>query len=199
LGHAYGGVVALRDIDLDVRQGVVLGVAGANGAGKSTLAGILHGSLVPARGERETGGAVRTSLAPEGRALFKTLSLRERMSASAGALSGGEQRMLAVARALIVAPDVLIVEEPALGLAPALVDEVYDRLARLAHSGVTVVLLEQLSGPAPRRRPRRGDPGHAESRESARGTAVVTALSARQGVSRQRDRATRWAVLHLEA
>ncbi|MGW0946497.1 branched-chain amino acid ABC transporter ATP-binding protein/permease [Streptomyces sp. NPDC002623] len=177
VGHTYGGVVALRDVDLDVRQGVVLGIAGANGAGKSTLAGILHGSLEPARGDRETGGVVRTSLAPEGRALFKTLSLREnlevaayaagitgaplrerleetvdwlpvrlrdRMSASAGGLSGGEQQMLAIARALIVEPDVLIVDEPALGLAPALVDEVYDRLARLAHDGLTVVLLEQL-------------------------------------------------------
>ncbi|MFI1031735.1 ATP-binding cassette domain-containing protein [Streptomyces sp. NPDC020951] len=177
VGHTYGGVVALRDVDLDVRQGVVLGIAGANGAGKSTLAGILHGSLEPARGDRATGGVVRTSLAPEGRALFKTLSLREnlevaayaagitgaplrerleetvewlpvrlrdRMSASAGGLSGGEQQMLAIARALIVGPDVLIVDEPALGLAPALVDEVYDRLARLAHDGLTVVLLEQL-------------------------------------------------------
>ncbi len=177
IGHTYGGVVALRDIDLDIRAGVVLGIAGANGAGKSTLAGILHGSLQPARGTRESGDTLRTSLAPEGRALFKTLSLREnlevaayaagitgaplrerleetvewlpvrlrdRMSAPAGGLSGGEQQMLAIARALIARPDVLIVDEPALGLAPALVDEVYDRLARLAHDGLTVVLLEQL-------------------------------------------------------
>ncbi|MFJ9895462.1 ATP-binding cassette domain-containing protein [Streptomyces sp. NPDC091280] len=177
IGHTYGGVVALRDVDLDVRQGAVLGIAGANGAGKSTLAGILHGSLEPARGERESTGVVRTGLAPEGRALFRTLSLREnlevaayaagitggalrarleetvewlparlrdRMSASAGGLSGGEQQMLAIARALMGAPDVLIVDEPALGLAPALVDEVYDRLTGLAHEGLTVVLLEQL-------------------------------------------------------
>ncbi|GGN34328.1 hypothetical protein GCM10011578_075090 [Streptomyces fuscichromogenes] len=175
-GHSYGGVVALRDIDLDVREGSVLGVAGANGAGKSTLAGILHGSLRPAHGVRESSGAVRTSLAPEGRGLFRTLSLREnlevaayaagitgaalrerleetvqwlpvrlrdRMSVPAAGLSGGEQQMLAVARALIVRPDVLIVDEPALGLAPALVDEVYDRLIGLTHDGLTVVLLEQ--------------------------------------------------------
>ncbi|MET8852741.1 ATP-binding cassette domain-containing protein [Amycolatopsis sp. NPDC004625] len=179
--HHYGGVAALRGIDLDVHEGSVLGVAGANGAGKSTLGRVLHGSLRPSGGTREVSDTgvrtVRTSLVPEGRALFKTLSLREnlevaaysvglkgaalrakldetaewlpprlrdRLSVQAAGLSGGEQQLLAIARALMAGPDVLIVDEPALGLAPALVDEVYARLGELAEGGLTVVLLEQL-------------------------------------------------------
>jgi branched-chain amino acid transport system ATP-binding protein len=70
--------------------------------------------------------------------------LRERLTVSAAGLSGGEQQILAIARALMANPDVLIVDEPALGLAPALVDEVYAKLGRLAQEGMTVVLLEQL-------------------------------------------------------
>jgi len=179
--HHYGGVAALRGIDLDVHEGAVLGVVGANGAGKSTLGRILHGSLRPSGGTREASDTgvrtVRTSLVPEGRALFKTLSLREnlevaaysvglkgaalrakldetaewlpprlreRLGVQAAGLSGGEQQMLAIARALMAGPDVLVVDEPALGLAPALVDEVYGRLGELAEGGLTVVLLEQL-------------------------------------------------------
>ncbi|MGW4058073.1 ATP-binding cassette domain-containing protein [Amycolatopsis sp. NPDC004747] len=179
--HHYGGVAALRGIDLDVHEGAVLGIVGANGAGKSTLGRVLHGSLRPSGGTREASDTgvrtIRTSLVPEGRALFKTLSLREnlevaaysaglkgaalrakldetaewlpprlrdRLSVPAAGLSGGEQQMLAIARALMAGPDVLVVDEPALGLAPALVDEVYARLGELAEGGLTVVLLEQL-------------------------------------------------------
>ncbi|MFF3056837.1 ATP-binding cassette domain-containing protein [Streptomyces sp. NPDC057909] len=174
--HAYGGVAALRGIDLTIPRGNVVGVVGANGAGKSTLGRILHGSLPPTRGGRAAVGDLRTALVPEGRALFKTLSLREnlevaayaagirgaelrarlaetaewlpprlreRMDVPAAGLSGGEQQILAVARALMARPDLLIVDEPALGLSPAMVDEVYARLGRLAREGMTVVLLEQ--------------------------------------------------------
>ncbi|RZB14411.1 ATP-binding cassette domain-containing protein [Streptomyces sp. F001] len=174
--HAYGGVTALRGVDLAITQGSIVGIVGANGAGKSTLGRILHGTLRPTRGRREADGDLRTALVPEGRALFKTLSLREnlevaayaagirgadlrarlaetaewlpsrlreRMGVPAAGLSGGEQQILAIARALMARPDLLIVDEPALGLSPAMVDEVYARLGRLAHEGMTVVLLEQ--------------------------------------------------------
>ncbi|SDG89234.1 monosaccharide ABC transporter ATP-binding protein, CUT2 family [Pseudonocardia oroxyli] len=175
--HRYGGVTALDGIDLVVRGGAVLAVVGANGAGKSTLGQILHGSLTPTAGERTVPEPVRSSLVPEGRALFRSLSVREnlevagyaagvkgrelrsriddaaewlpervrtRLGLPAAALSGGEQQLLAVARALIADPRLVVVDEPALGLAPALVDEVYGRIAGLAEDGVTVVVLEQL-------------------------------------------------------
>ncbi|TMR94062.1 ATP-binding cassette domain-containing protein [Nonomuraea basaltis] len=181
VSHHYGGVAALHGVDLDIGTGAVIGVVGANGAGKSTLGRIIHGSLRPSSGQvvigEGDGRRIRASLVPEGRALFKTLSLREnlevagyaaglkgsdlrarldevaewlperlrgRLSVAAAGLSGGEQQILAIARALMARPDVLILDEPALGLAPALVDEVYARINRLARDGMTVVLLEQL-------------------------------------------------------
>jgi branched-chain amino acid transport system ATP-binding protein len=181
----YGGVSALEHIDLPLREGEVLGVVGANGAGKSTLGRIIGGAYRPTSGSRETrprdGRQLRCSVVPEGRALFRTLSIREnlevaaygvglhgkrsrdrvaqmiawlpdrlhdRVEVSAGSLSGGEQQMLAIARGLVGNPDVLVLDEPALGLAPLLAEEVYRRIAELASNGVTVVLLEQLLGRA---------------------------------------------------
>lgn len=178
--HHYGGVRALEAINLEVAAGSIFGVVGANGAGKSSLGRILHGSLKASDGSRiealRDGRPLRISLVPEGRALFKTLSVREnlevaayagkmrgsqlrnrldemsawlpervrtRMDISAGSLSGGEQQLVAIARALMVEPDVLILDEPALGLSPAMVQEVYRQIGQLATQGITTILLDQ--------------------------------------------------------
>jgi branched-chain amino acid transport system ATP-binding protein len=185
IAHHYDGVTALRGVDLSIAAGTIVGIVGANGAGKSTLGRIAAGVLQPSAGGCHVhaldGRAPRRSLVPEGRQLFKTLSIREnlevaaygaglrgaelrarlgqteqwlperlrkRLSASAGALSGGEQQIVAIARGIVSGADVLIVDEPALGLAPALIDDVYARIAELAAGGVTVILLEQLLGRA---------------------------------------------------
>ncbi|WP_374336145.1 ABC transporter ATP-binding protein [Methyloversatilis sp.] len=181
----YGGICAVRGVDLDVNAGEKVALIGANGAGKtSTLKAIAR--MLPARGSVKLGGEdiaqapphalVRKGLAlvPEGRGVFARLSvlenlemgayvrddklaiaadiervfgllprLKERAAQTAGTLSGGEQQMVAIGRALMSRPRLLLMDEPSMGLSPIMVDTVFDAIREVARDGVTLLLVEQ--------------------------------------------------------
>ncbi len=182
----YGGIRAVKGIDLEVREGELVCLIGANGAGKtSALKGLCR--LVPAsaRLARYDGqdllacpvhALARRGLAlvPEGRGVFPQLTvdenlamggyargrgaaleedrarqyaafprLKERRSQTAGTLSGGEQQMLAIARAMMSRPKLLLLDEPSMGLAPLMVAKIFDIVHEIAARGVTVLLVEQ--------------------------------------------------------
>jgi branched-chain amino acid transport system ATP-binding protein len=179
----YGRIEVVHGVDLSLGQGEVLGMIGPNGAGKSSILRSICGLVRPTSGEAVfedrllTGMAperiVRLGLAlvPEGRHIFKTLTvaenlrlgtrsdgdggasmertlerfpiLRERARQRADRLSGGEQQQLAIARALLGKPKLLILDEPSLGLAPKMIDVIYELLGGLRDEGVTMLLVEQ--------------------------------------------------------
>ncbi|HEX4463922.1 MAG TPA: ABC transporter ATP-binding protein [Solirubrobacterales bacterium] len=179
---SYGRIEVVHGVDLSVGRGEVVGMIGPNGAGKSSILRSICGLVRPSSGEATFEDRVLTGMAPEqiaqlglalvpeGRHIFKTLTvaenlrlgareesevelmeqtltrfpiLRERAGQPADRLSGGEQQQLAIARALLGRPKLLILDEPSLGLAPKMIDVIYELLGELREEGVTMLLVEQ--------------------------------------------------------
>lgn len=183
---SYGGIRALKGIDLTVEEGQIVTLIGANGAGKSTTLRAISGLQKPQSGSILYGGEELVGLpakeivrrgiihVPEGRHVFPDMTvaenlkigaflrkdkdgiasdmdyvyslfprLKERSWQPAGTLSGGEQQMLAVGRALMSRPKVLMMDEPSLGLAPLIVKDIFSIIRRVNADGITVLLIEQ--------------------------------------------------------
>jgi branched-chain amino acid transport system ATP-binding protein len=183
---AYGGIQAVKGLDMEVREGELVSLIGSNGAGKTTTMKAITGSLPMQAGDIEyLGRSIRGQgpwdlvrqglvMVPEGRGVFTRMTitenlqmgaylrsdkagiaadiehmfelfprLRERRDQLAGTMSGGEQQMLAMARALMSQPKVLLLDEPSMGLSPIMVDKIFEVVRDVYAQGVTIVLVEQ--------------------------------------------------------
>ena len=183
---AYGKIVAVKDVSIDVKQGEIVTLIGSNGAGKSTTLRTISGLIKPKSGEILFNGkridgvpgheivGMGICHSPEGRRIFPRMTvkenlelgaflrndkvavnadmdrvlelfprLKERIKQTAGTMSGGEQQMLAVSRALMGDPKLLLLDEPSMGLAPVLVELIFDTIVKIRKQGITILLIEQ--------------------------------------------------------
>ncbi|MBY4770162.1 ABC transporter ATP-binding protein [Burkholderia ambifaria] len=182
----YGGIQAVKGVDLEVRQGELVTLIGANGAGKTTTMKAITGLKPYSAGDIEYDGKsikgvpshelLKRGLAmvPEGRGIFARMSiienmqmgaylrndneqikkdvdrmfgffprLKERATQLAGTLSGGEQQMLAMSRAILSKPKLLLLDEPSMGLSPIMVEKIFEVVREISKEGITVLLVEQ--------------------------------------------------------
>ncbi len=183
---AYGGIQAVKGVDMEVREGELVSLIGSNGAGKTTTMKAITGTQAVQAGDIAfLGRSIRGQgawdlvaqglvMVPEGRGVFTRMSItenlqmgaylrrdgaeiardmermfvlfprvRERKDQLAGTMSGGEQQMLAMARALMARPKVLLLDEPSMGLSPIMVDKIFEVVQDVHAQGMTVVLVEQ--------------------------------------------------------
>jgi branched-chain amino acid transport system ATP-binding protein len=151
LAAGYGGPPIIEDISMTVRAGKITAIVGPNGAGKSTLLKALIGVLKVSRGEVYVRGEKTTNLPPEKLVrrglgyvpqvsnIFPDLTVRENMEM----LSGGQRSMLAMARALMLKPAVLLLDEPSAGLSPLLQNTLWEQIEKISATGVGICVVEQ--------------------------------------------------------